>query len=149
MILTRIGSIQITNDGNAILRELDITHPAAKQIVELARTQDNEVGDGTTSVIILAAKLLEEMGILLKSGMHPVRINKILKETLNNLLDELKNISQNFEGTHQQKVELVRHSIANKLCAKLQVDLASLAYKACNIAKDGDITNYVRIEKIP
>ena len=53
MLLTPMGSLVITNDGNAILREIDVNHPAAKSMIELSKTQDEEVGDGTTSVIIL------------------------------------------------------------------------------------------------
>ena len=58
MILDASGGIVITNDGNAILREIDVTHPAAKSMIELARSQDEEVGDGTTSVIIFAGEIL-------------------------------------------------------------------------------------------
>jgi T-complex protein 1 subunit gamma len=53
MILDQMGTVQLTSDGNAILREIDVSHPAAKSMIELSRTQDEEVGDGTTSVIIL------------------------------------------------------------------------------------------------
>lgn len=53
MILDPMGGILLTNDGNAILREIEVGHPAAKSMIELSRTQDEEVGDGTTSVIIL------------------------------------------------------------------------------------------------
>ena len=53
MILDPMGGILLTNDGHAILREIDVAHPAAKSMIELSRTQDEEVGDGTTSVIIL------------------------------------------------------------------------------------------------
>merc|ERR1719262_284502 len=58
MILDPMGGIVMTNDGNAILREIDVTHPAAKSMIELARTQDENVGDGTTSVIIVAGEVL-------------------------------------------------------------------------------------------
>ena len=54
-----MGSIVLTNDGHAILREVDVSHPAAKSIIELSRAQDEEVGEGTTSVIVLAAEVLE------------------------------------------------------------------------------------------
>lgn len=54
MMLDPMGGVVITNDGNAILREIDVGHPAAKSMIELARSQDEEVGDGTTSVIILS-----------------------------------------------------------------------------------------------
>ena len=57
MILDPMGGIVMTNDGNAILREIDVSHPAAKSMIELSRTQDEEVGDGTTSVIILGMLL--------------------------------------------------------------------------------------------
>ena len=53
MLLDPMGGILLTNDGNSILREVDVSHPAAKSMIELSRTQDEEVGDGTTSVIIL------------------------------------------------------------------------------------------------
>jgi len=56
MLLDPMGGIVLTNDGNAILRECDVTHPAAKSMLELSRTQDEEVGDGTTSVIILGTR---------------------------------------------------------------------------------------------
>merc|ERR1719245_2707358 len=58
MLLDPMGGIVMTNDGNAILREIDATHPAAKNIIELSRAQDEEVGDGTTSVIIMAGEFL-------------------------------------------------------------------------------------------
>ena len=55
MLLAPMGGILLTNDGNSILREVDVSHPAAKSMIELSRTQDEEVGDGTTSVIILGS----------------------------------------------------------------------------------------------
>ena len=55
MLLDPMGGILLTNDGNSILREVDVSHPAAKSMIELSRTQDEEVGDGTTSVIILGS----------------------------------------------------------------------------------------------
>merc|ERR1719239_859850 len=63
-----MGGIVMTNDGNAILREITVQHPAAKTMIEIARTQDEEVGDGTTSVIILAAEIL---GISHHLSHHP------------------------------------------------------------------------------
>ena len=58
MLMDPMGGIVMTNDGNAILREITVQHPAAKTMIEIARTQDEEVGDGTTSVIILASEVL-------------------------------------------------------------------------------------------
>ena len=59
MILDPMGGIALTNDGHAILREIEVSHPAAKSMIELSRTQDEEVGDGTTTVIILGEQIIE------------------------------------------------------------------------------------------
>lgn len=58
MLLDPMGGIVLTNDGHAILREIEVSHPAAKSMIELSRTQDEEVGDGTTTVIILGMAIL-------------------------------------------------------------------------------------------
>ena len=58
MLLDPMGGIVLTNDGHAILREIEVSHPAAKSMIELSRTQDEEVGDGTTTVIILGREIL-------------------------------------------------------------------------------------------
>jgi T-complex protein 1 subunit alpha len=71
MLVDEIGDVTITNDGATILAQLDIEHPAAKVLVELAQLQDQEVGDGTTSVVIVAAELLKKANELVKDGIHP------------------------------------------------------------------------------
>merc|ERR1719209_2745446 len=74
MLLDPMGGIVLTNDGNAILREVDVGHPAAKNMIELSRAQDEEVGDGTTSVIILAGEMLSVAEPLLEKEIHPTII---------------------------------------------------------------------------
>jgi T-complex protein 1 subunit gamma len=74
MLLDPMGGIVLTNDGNAILREIDVQHPAAKSMIELARAQDEEVGDGTTSVIILAGEVLSAVEGFLDKEIHPTVI---------------------------------------------------------------------------
>merc|ERR1711975_191192 len=74
MLLDPMGGIVMTNDGNAILREIDVGHPAAKNMLELSRAQDEEVGDGTTSVIILAGEMLGVAEPLLEKKIHPTLI---------------------------------------------------------------------------
>lgn len=71
MLVDEIGDVTITNDGATILSKLDIEHPAAKVLVELAQLQDQEVGDGTTSVVIVAAELLKRANELVKGNIHP------------------------------------------------------------------------------
>lgn len=66
MLLDPMGGIVLTNDGHAILREIEVSHPAAKSMIELSRTQDEEVGDGTTTVIILGKYILSRLWSVLK-----------------------------------------------------------------------------------
>merc|ERR1712216_554809 len=74
MLVDDIGDVTITNDGATILKLLEIEHPAAKILVELAELQDQEVGDGTTSVVILAAELLKRANELVKNKIHPTSV---------------------------------------------------------------------------
>merc|ERR1719486_1731974 len=74
MILDPMGGIVMTNDGNSILREVDVSHPAAKSMIELSRAQEEEVGDGTTSVIILAGEYLTLSEPLFDRQVHPTVI---------------------------------------------------------------------------
>jgi len=74
MLIDSLGDITITNDGAAILDEIDVEHPAAKMMVEVAKTQDDEVGDGTTTAVILAGELLRKAEELLDQNIHPTVI---------------------------------------------------------------------------
>ena len=71
MLIDSLGDITITNDGAAILKEIDVEHPAAKMMVEIARTQDDMVGDGTTSAVVIASELLRKAEELLDQNIHP------------------------------------------------------------------------------
>ena len=71
LIVNERGEAQITNDGATILKLLDIVHPAARTLVDIARAQDSEVGDGTTSVVLLAAQLLKEIKGYVEEGVSP------------------------------------------------------------------------------
>src|SRR6056300_263503 len=93
MILDASGGIVITNDGNAILREIDVTHPAAKSMIELARSQDEEVGDGTTSVIILAGEILHLSQPFLEKDIHPTVIVRAYMKALDAALKVIDSIS--------------------------------------------------------
>ena len=74
MLVDDIGDVLITNDGATILAQLEVEHPAARVLVDLAQLQDSEVGDGTTSVVIVASELLRRSNELVKSGIHPTTI---------------------------------------------------------------------------
>ena len=74
MLIDGTGDVVITNDGATILKEMDIEHPAAKMIVEIAKTQDDEVGDGTTTAVVIAGELLKNAESLLNLKVHPTVI---------------------------------------------------------------------------
>src|SRR5512136_499871 len=74
MMVTSFGDVQITNDGATIMKELDVQHPAAKMLVEVAKAQDNEVGDGTTTAVVLAGELLSKAEAMLDKNVHPIVI---------------------------------------------------------------------------
>lgn len=74
MLVDELGDMTVTNDGATILKNLEVEHPAAKVLVELSNLQDQEVGDGTTSVVILAAELLKHSNELVKQGVHPTLV---------------------------------------------------------------------------
>jgi len=82
MLVDSLGDVTITNDGVTILKEIEIEHPTAKMLVEVAKTQDDEVGDGTTSAVILAGELLKEAEDLIEQEVHqpaisPANINNL------------------------------------------------------------------------
>jgi len=89
MLVDSIGDVVITNDGATILKEMDIEHPAAKMLVEVAKTQDDEVGDGTTTAVVLVGELLKETEELLEEGIHPTVIaagfNLAVKKSIDTL----------------------------------------------------------------
>ena len=74
MLVDSLGDVTITNDGATILKEIDVQHPAAKMLVEISKTTDNEVGDGTTSAVVLAGALLEHAESLIIQDVHPTII---------------------------------------------------------------------------
>ena len=72
MIIDQREKCHISNDGATILQLLDIVHPAAKTLVDIAKSQDAEIGDGTTSVVVFAGALLEQASLLIDKGLHPL-----------------------------------------------------------------------------
>src|SRR3990167_1077143 len=76
MIVDSLGDVTITNDGVTILNEMNIEHPSAKMIVEIAKTQEDEVGDGTTTAVVIAGELLKKAEDLLDQNVHPTVLAK-------------------------------------------------------------------------
>lgn len=149
MVLTRNNSMEITNDGNTVLREIEVTHPVIKSLIELSRTQSEEVGDGTTSVVIVAAEILQQMVPLLKERIHPVKIIAALKDALTLSLSVLKKAAHALTEKDAALKKVIRDSIGTKASAHLLVPLHEIAYEVAQIAPlTGSIESAVRIERI-
>src|SRR5215208_1416342 len=90
MLVDTVGDVTITNDGATILKEIDVQHPAAKMMVEVAKSVDNEVGDGTTSSVVLAGALIEKAEELINKEVHPTIIVDGYQKASEKALDMLK-----------------------------------------------------------
>ena len=90
MLVDQIGDVTITNDGATILKQLEVEHPAAKVLVELSDRQDKEVGDGTTSVVIVAAELLKRANELIKQKIHPTTVIGGYKSAMREAVKHIK-----------------------------------------------------------
>lgn len=166
----------MTNDGNAILREIDVAHPAAKNMIELSRTQDEECGDGTTSVIILGANFrhfnmdflanpsLQLAGEILavslsqlERDIHPVVIISAYNKALKEALDIITRISVPIDTSNEaEMLKLIKTSIGTKFVVRWSDLMCKLALEAVRtVAQDEngfktvDIKRYARVEKVP
>jgi len=137
MLVDEIGDICITNDGATILRQLEVEHPAAQVLVELAHLQDREVGDGTTSVVILAGELLKRATELIKNKIHPSTIlngyKMAMRESTKYITDKLS-LKVADLGTDAM-VSVARTSMSSKLIGSESEFFATMAVKACNHVK--------------
>ncbi|PVV02124.1 hypothetical protein BB560_003429 [Smittium megazygosporum] len=162
MMLDPMGGITLTNDGHTILRECEAAHPAAKSVIELSRTQDEEVGDGTTSVIVLAGEMLTVAAPLLQRHLHPVTIISGYRKALEDADKILESISIPVDTTSEATMlGLIKSAIGTKFVSNWNDLMCSLALKAVkSISSLGakslekskaeiDIKRYVRVEKIP
>ncbi|MFX1448001.1 MAG: thermosome subunit beta [Promethearchaeota archaeon] len=93
MLVDQFGDVVITNDGATILKEIDVQHPAAKMMVEVAKTQDSEVGDGTTTSVILAGELLKRAEKLLQQKIHPTVITEGFRKAAEKSVEILEKMS--------------------------------------------------------
>lgn len=178
MLLDPMGGIVLTNDGHAILREIEVAHPAAKSMIELSRTQDEEVGDGTTTVIILglqsansiynlfgnvlmiviAGEILAQALPQLERNIHPVIIISAFKRALADALAIIDEISAPVDINNDKAMySLISASIGTKFVSRWSELMCNLALKAVRTVsldvgggkKEVDIKRYARVEKIP
>ncbi len=107
MLVSELGDIVITNDGATILEEMNVEHPVAKILVAIAKTQDKEVGDGTTTTVIIAGELLKTAGSLIEQGVHPTTIIKGYKMAAEKAKQVLKSKASNLSVSDEDKLEKI------------------------------------------
>merc|ERR1712086_964217 len=156
MLLDPMGII-MTNDGNSILREVDVAHPAAKTMIELARTQDEEVGDGTTSVIVLAGEMLKVSIPFFERNIHPTIICQGDMRALEDSLKVMNEIATEIDPDGEALLDqIVDAAVGTKFVARYGSIIRKLAITAVKTVAhknqegemDVDVKRYARIEKI-
>ncbi|KAF3951694.1 hypothetical protein CMV_022681 [Castanea mollissima] len=114
------GSVTISNDGATIMKLLDIVHPAAKILVDIAKSQDSEVGDGTTTVVLLAGEFLKEAKPFIEDGVHPQNLIRSYRIASNLALEKVKELAVSIEGKSlEEKKSLLAKCAATTLSSKL------------------------------
>ena len=116
MLVDSLGDVTITNDGATILKEIDVQHPAAKMLVEISKATDNEVGDGTTSAVVLAGALLENAESLILQDVHPTIIVDGYRKAAQKTKELLAKIADKVSPTDKDVLErIARTSMQTKL----------------------------------
>lgn len=158
MLMDPMGGIVMTNDGNAILREITVQHPAAKSMIEISRTQDEEVGDGTTSVIVLAGETLAVAEQFLQQQMHPTIVISAYRQALEEACKLLKEkVAVPIDiNNKDEMIRIIKSCIGTKFISKwsdMACKIALEAVTAVSLEENGrkeiDIKRYAKIEKIP
>ena len=154
MLVDSLGDVTITNDGATILKEIDVQHPAAKMLVEISKTTDNEVGDGTTSAVILAGALLENAESLLDQDVHPTIIVDGYRKAAKKAKQFLQEISETVSANDKTILnKIAKTSMQTKLVRKDSDQLADIIVKAvlAVVEKDGEKFNVdiddIKVEK--
>ncbi|MEM0139218.1 MAG: thermosome subunit beta [Ferroplasma sp.] len=140
MLVDSLGDIVITNDGVTILKEMDVEHPAAKMMVEVSKTQDSYVGDGTTTAVIIAGALLEQAESLVKQNVHPTVITEGYKTAAAQASRVLDDISKPVSLKDKDILIKMAKTSLNSKSASVERDLlGEISYNAIkNIAEERD-----------
>jgi chaperonin GroEL (HSP60 family) len=150
MLVDSLGDVTITNDGATILKEIDVQHPAAKMMVEISKATDNEVGDGTTSVVILAGALIERAEELISKNVHPTVIVDGYRKSAFKSIEILNSIAMKVDGKEKdQLIKIAKTSMQTKLVSKDSVELANIVVTAAQqVAETRDNVTKVDLDDI-
>ena len=156
MLVDSLGDVTITNDGATMLKEIDVQHPAAKMLVEVSKTTDNEVGDGTTSAVILAGSLLEKAEELLDKDVHPTVIVEGYSKAAKKAMEALDGAAEKVTPSDKDwLVKVARTSMETKLVFKEAQELAAMVVEATLAVAEKTESGYVvdidnvKVEKKP
>jgi thermosome len=156
MLVDSFGDVTITNDGAAMLKEMDVQHPAAKMMVEVSKTQDDEVGDGTTTVVVLAGELLGKALELMDKKIHPTVVIDGYRDAQEQALKVLDEISMKVDPKDKKILKkIATTSMASKLISGYSDYLSNLAVDAIlQVAEEKDgryevDLDMVKLEKKP
>ncbi|KAJ5515600.1 hypothetical protein PENPOL_c015G00348 [Penicillium polonicum] len=133
ILISADGDITVTNDGATILGQMEITNNVAKLLVELSQSQDEEIGDGTTGVVVLAAAMLEQASDLIDKGIHPIRIADGYDQACEIAVAELDRISDEITFSQDDTTNLLKvakTSLGSKIVSKSHDQFAKIAVDA-------------------
>jgi len=154
MLVDSLGDVTITNDGATILKEIDVQHPAAKMLVEISKTTDNEVGDGTTSAVVLAGALLEHAESLIDQDVHPTIIVDGYKKSARKAKEYLEEIADSISPVDKNMLtKIAKTSMQTKLVRKDSDLLADIIVKSVMAVSEKEGENYevdiddIKVEK--
>ena len=154
MLVDSLGDVTITNDGATILKEIDVQHPAAKMMVEISKATDNEVGDGTSSVVVLAGALIEKAEELIGQEIHPTIIVDGYRKSAVRAIEVLNNIAQKISGDDkEQLIRVAKTSMQTKLVSKESDEIAQLVVNAAQQVSEKYDSSYrvdlddIKVEK--
>ncbi len=137
MIVSADGEVTVTNDGATILEKMSVEHQTAKLLVELSRSQDDEIGDGTTGVVILAGGLLEQASRLLDKGIHPLKIADGFERACEVAATRVEQIARNMDvlshdssSLNETLIKAAMTSLGSKIVSSRKRELAEIAVQA-------------------
>jgi T-complex protein 1 subunit epsilon len=150
IIVSPHNEVTVTNDGATIMKEMNVEHQVAKLLVDLSKSMDNEIGDGTTSVVVLAGSLLESALSLLDRGLHPLRIAEGFERACDVAVSRLTEIAETLEfspSDHALLDEVCQTTLNSKVVSRFRNQLATMAVEAVLTVADLDRKD-VNLERI-
>ena len=150
MLVDTLGDVTITNDGATILKEIDVQHPAAKMMVEISKATDNEVGDGTTSTVVLAGSLLEKADELITKNVHPTVVVEGFKKACQKAIETLREIATKVDPNDKAFLnKIARTSMASKVVSADSKELSDMVVDAVlAVAEKSDAQYRVDVDNV-